>query len=186
MTEVVTPAISASTTMRDLLLNCPGVQRALFAKYHIGGCRSCAFQPDETLGELCARNDNLPVDEVIAHIRESHDDDERILVEPPELKVQIDSETPPKLVDIRTREEFETVKLRGALLFGQDLINEIFNSWDREESIVVYDHAGDRSLDAAAYLAGHGFGKVRCLRGGIDAYSQEADSSLSRYRIELD
>ena len=75
MTEVAHPEINSATTMRALLADYPGAQRALFAKYHIGGCRSCAFQPAETLGEVCARNENLPVDEVIAHIRESHDSD---------------------------------------------------------------------------------------------------------------
>ena len=33
---------------------------------------------------------------------------------------------------------------------------------------------------------GHGFGETKCLVGGIDAYSQEIDPSLPRYRIELE
>lgn len=186
MTGTATPPIDASTTMREVLLAFPGAQRALFAKYHIGGCRSCAFHPGETLAQLCARNDGLPVDEVIAHIRESHRADQHIFVEPIALKQELEGGRAPRLVDVRTREEFETVKLPGASLFGEGLIRDVFGSWTREEPIVVYDHTGERSLDAAAYLAGHGFGNVRCLRGGIDAYSREADASLPRYRVELD
>jgi len=39
-------------------------------------------------------------------------------------------------------------------------------------------------LDAAAYLAGHGFTNARYLRGGIDAWSQEVDPAVRRYRLE--
>jgi rhodanese-related sulfurtransferase len=49
---------------------------------------------------------------------------------------------------------------------------------------VLVDHQGARTLDAAAYFAGHGFANVRGLRGGIDAWSLEVDPSLPRYTIE--
>jgi rhodanese-related sulfurtransferase len=39
-------------------------------------------------------------------------------------------------------------------------------------------------LDAAAYFLGHGFENVHCLRGGIDAWSQEIDQTIPRYRVE--
>jgi rhodanese-related sulfurtransferase len=51
--------------------------------------------------------------------------------------------------------------------------------------MVLYDHRGRQSLDAAAYFLGQGFQKVRCLRGGIDAWSREADAKIPRYRLEL-
>ena len=51
-------------------------------------------------------------------------------------------------------------------------------------SIVSYGLTVHRALDAAAYLAGHGFSSVRCLRGGIDNYSATADPSLPRYTLE--
>ena len=51
--------------------------------------------------------------------------------------------------------------------------------------MVIYDHRGQKSLDAAAYFTGQGFKKVRCLRGGIDAWSSEIDSKIPRYRLEI-
>jgi rhodanese-related sulfurtransferase len=51
--------------------------------------------------------------------------------------------------------------------------------------MVLYDHRGRQSLDAAAYFMGQGFRNVRCLRGGIDAWSREADAKIPRYRLEL-
>jgi rhodanese-related sulfurtransferase len=179
-------SVAATTTMAALLKAYPGARRALFARYHIGGCQSCAFSPEETVQELCARNGDLPVEEVLDHVRSSHDEDAAILIQPEELAVKLAGERVPRLVDIRTREEFEAVHIEGARLFGQELLQEAYAGWDKEEEIVMYDHTGQRSLDAAAYLIGHGFDAVFALDGGIDAYSQRVDSSLPRYRVEIE
>ena len=64
----VTAIIDPQITMSVLLERYPGAQRALFRKYHIGGCSSCGFQPNETLAGVCARNENLDIDEVAEHI----------------------------------------------------------------------------------------------------------------------
>ena len=50
--------------------------------------------------------------------------------------------------------------------------------------MVFYDHAGASSIDAAAYFAGHGFANAKFMRGGIDAWSQEVDASVPRYKLE--
>ena len=71
--------------MSQVLAEFPGAQRALFRKYHIGGCSSCGFQPEERLADLCTRNGNLSVHEVITHIRESHEADQKIQIAPAEL-----------------------------------------------------------------------------------------------------
>ena len=55
------------TPMRRALEVFPGAQRALFRRYHIGGCASCGFEPEESLEGLCRRN-GLDVAEVIRHI----------------------------------------------------------------------------------------------------------------------
>ena len=52
--------------------------------------------------------------------------------------------------------------------------------------IILIDHTGGRVLDAAAYFAGHGFTAVKGLKGGIDAYSSQADPSLPRYTTEAE
>ncbi len=180
------PELTAETSMGDVLRHYPGAQRALFSRYHIGGCSSCGFSPTETLGEVCKRNEDLPIGEVVEHIQQSHQSDQKILAEPAELAALLEGEAPPKVLDIRTREEHEAVKIPGSLLYSQEVVQEAFGTWSRDEPIFIYDHLGDRSLDAAAYFIGHGFANAKALRGGIDAYSQEADSSLPRYRIELE
>ncbi len=169
--------------MQEVLDAFPGARRALFRKYHLGGCSSCGFQPTETLAALCARNGGLEVAEVVAHIRDSQAQDERLLMAPTELAELRRSAQPPRILDIRSREEWEAARLEGSNLLSQELMQEVLARWPREELFVICDHEGRQSLDAAAYFAGHGFAKVRCLRGGIDAWSREVDPSIPRYAL---
>jgi len=176
--------MNPNSTMREVLEEFPGAQRALFRKYHIGGCSSCGFQPEEKLAGLCARNGNLNVDEVIAHIRDSHEADLKMQIAPAELVDWKKRDPALKVVDIRTREEHEAARIDGAVLFSQELMQEMLGRWKREEPLVIVDHQGKKSMDAAAYFAGHGFQNVRALRGGIDAWSREVDPKVPRYELE--
>jgi rhodanese-related sulfurtransferase len=176
--------ISPDTTMRELLEQYPGAQRALFRKYHIGGCASCGFAPEETLAGVCARNENLDINEVSEHIIASDAADRAMQIEPIELANRIARKDKVQLLDVRTREEYEAVKIDGAELFTQDLMPKILTEWSRDNLLVIYDHQGTRSLDAAAYFQGHGFDNVKSLRGGIDAWSVEVDPKLPRYHLE--
>jgi rhodanese-related sulfurtransferase len=176
--------IDPQMTMGDLLAQYPGAQRALFRRYHIGGCASCGFASTETLAGVCARNDNLDAEEVIAHILTSDAADRAIQIEPQELASRLTNGAALHLLDIRSREEFDAVKLPRARFFTQESMQEILNQWPREDLLVIYDHQGMRSLDAAAYFQGQGFENVKGLRGGIDAWSREIDASVPRYHLE--
>jgi rhodanese-related sulfurtransferase len=176
--------MTSSSTMHEALAEFPGAQRALFRKYHIGGCSSCGFQPEETLAQLCARNGNLNVDEVIAHIHASHEADLKMEIGPGELADWLKRGGDLKVVDIRTREEYDAARIEGTALFSQDLMQEILGRWKRDQPLVIVDHQGKKSMDAAAYFAGHGFKNVRALRGGIDAWSREVDPNVPRYELE--
>jgi len=158
--------------MREVLETYPGAQRALFRGYHIGGCSSCAFQPDETLEQVCRRNGNLPVEEVLAHIRSSHEQDSKILIEPKELADWRRHDPSLRVVDVRSREEFEAVHLEGSLLLSQPVMREILAEGTNARPLVLIDHQGKQALDAAAYFLGHGLQNVRCLRGGLDAWAR--------------
>ena len=179
----MTDSIDPQTTMTRLLEVFPGAQRALFRQYHVGGCASCAFQPGETLAGLCARN-NLDAAEVIRHIETSHQQDEQLQISSSELAALRRAGTV-RLVDIRSREEFDAARIEGAVLLSQPVMQDILGHWPREDLMVLYDHRGRQSLDAAAYFMGQGFRNVRCLRGGIDAWSREADAKTPRYRLEM-
>jgi rhodanese-related sulfurtransferase len=169
--------------MRKVLEVFPGAQRALFRRYHIGGCSSCGFSPDETLAQVCARNGNLDVAEVLAHIQSSHEQDAKVLISPAELAGLLQRDQSVKLVDVRSREEFEAVNIAGSVLLSQDVMRELMASGSNTNPVVVIDHAGKNGLDAAAYFMGHGLQNVRCLRGGIDAWAQEVEPKMRRYKL---
>jgi rhodanese-related sulfurtransferase len=175
--------ITSQSAMREVLEVFPGAQRALFRRYHIGGCSSCGFSPDETLAQVCGRNGNLDAAEVMAHIQTSHELDAKILVSPKELSELLQNDTSVKLVDVRSREEFEAVHINGSVLLSQDVMRDLMASGSNTKPIVVVDHQGKNGLDAAAYFIGHGLQNVRCLRGGIDAWSLEVDNKVRRYKV---
>ncbi len=181
--NTATPHIAADSSMKDVLSAYPGAQRALFRKYHIGGCSSCGFQPTETLGQVCARNGGLNVAEVLAHIQTSHEQDAKILISPKELAELLEHDNTVKLLDVRSRQEFEATHIEGSILMSQPTVQEIMAHWPRTQVFVIVDHEGKLALDAAAYFLGHGFEHVRCLRGGIDAWAQDVDDKIPRYQF---
>jgi rhodanese-related sulfurtransferase len=169
--------------MREVLEQFPGAQRALFRGFHIGGCSSCAFQPDETLVQLCQRNGNLDVAKVLQHIRTSHEQDERILIDAKALAELRRQDPSVRLVDVRSREEFDAVHITGSVLLSQPVMREIMAEGTNTRPLVVIDHQGRQGLDAAAYFLGHGLQNVLCLRGGIDAWAREVEPDMPRYRL---
>jgi rhodanese-related sulfurtransferase len=175
--------ISPQLPMRDVLEKFPGAQRALFRRYHIGGCSSCGFSPDETLAGVCARNGGLDVNEVLAHIESSHEQDAKVLISPKELAETRKQDQSLRIVDVRSREEFEAVHIEGSTLLSQDVMRQIMGDGSNTKPLVVVDHQGKNALDAAAYFMGHGLQNVRCLRGGIDAWAQEVDAGMRRYKV---
>ena len=137
----------------------------------------------KSTAQVCARNGNLDVAEVLAHIQSSHEQDAKVLISPAELAGLLQRDKSVKLVDVRSREEFEAVNIAGSVLLSQDVMRELMASGSNANPIVVIDHAGKNGLDAAAYFMGHGLQNVRCLRGGIDAWAQEVDAKMRRYKL---
>ncbi len=111
------PEIDPHLPMRDLLAVYPGAQRALFRKYHVGGCSSCGFAPTETLAQICARNPHMDLPEVTALSpdqpggRPRHADHARANST---TCANAANPAPVHLLDIRTREEFDAVHIAGS------------------------------------------------------------------------
>ncbi|MFT5906214.1 MAG: rhodanese-related sulfurtransferase [Cryomorphaceae bacterium] len=178
--------INEQTTMGEITNKYPGARRALFARYHIGGCSSCAYQDAETLVDVCARN-SITSEEVMDHILNSHAEDKKMLIDPLAAKELLDQGKEVRFVDTRTREEHEAVAIPDSYFMTQGLQQEIFSKWDRSDklTIILYDHTGKSALDTCAWFIGHEMKNSLALVGGIDAWSQQADQSISRYKLEM-
>ena len=173
--------ISAESRMDEVLDAFPGAQRALMRRYHIGGCSSCGFAPEDRLGEVLAKHNVLAVDEVIEHIKASHEQELKIQIQATGLAEELKGASPPRLLDVRQQEELDIVKLDQSQMVTQELVEKIMSDWPKDTPMVMICHKGVRSLEAASYMIGHGFTNVRSLVGGIDAWAEQVDTSLARY-----
>lgn len=162
----------------------PGARRALFAKYHIGGCSSCSYEPGETLQSVCERNE-IDFSEARDFILKSHTVDQEMLISPEEVDRLIKSGENVLLIDTRTREEHEAVKISGSELMTQEYQQKVFASVDPAATIVLYDHIGSSVLDTCAWFIGHNMLNTKGMEGGIDAWSKKVDKSVARYRMEM-
>ena len=180
-----TAKITRRSTMQEVLEAYPSAQRALFGRYHIGGCNSCGCQLEDTLEEVAHRHDIFDLDGIIAFVQEADEVDRRTQVSPGEVAEALRSSVPPHLVDVRTREEWDVTHIHGATLVSEALTHEMMQ-WPKDTPLGFYCHGGQRSLDAASYFAGHGFRNVRSITGGIEAWSLEVDSSVPRYEVAGD
>jgi len=179
--------IDPNATMQALLSEFPSAKRALFARYHIGGCKSCSYADDESLSAVCERNE-LAVEEVVAHILESMEHDQKMLLEPSELKTWLDEGRQLVLLDARTREEFEEIPFQAkgvqAKFLNQEIQQALF-AGPSETTIVIFDHTGSRVLDVCAWFRGHQMQNTYGLIGGLDRWAEEIDESVPRYKLEL-
>jgi len=165
--------------MEQVLKVFPSPQRALFQKFHIGGCSSCGYMPHDLLDKV-ARDHGLDTEEIVTFIKASAHMEQDLEISPAET-AELLKQGAIKLLDVRTPQEYEIVHIEGSMLVDQSLAEEIVNTWPPDTQIVTMCHHGIRSLDAAAYLRGHGLNNTRSMRGGIDAWAGTVDPSLPRY-----
>lgn len=172
--------IEPSMTMEQILQVAPSAQRALFQRYHIGGCSSCGFQPTDTLAQVCKDHNILDVPEVIRTIERSEDVDRRVQISPLEVKALLDAGVEFSFIDVRTPEELAIAKLAQAEPLDYQNPGK-YMGLPKDRRIVFMCRSGMRSLDVAAYFIGHGFTNVQSMTGGILAWGEQIDPTPRRY-----
>jgi rhodanese-related sulfurtransferase len=103
------------------------------------------------------------------------------------LRELIDSGRTPRLLDVRTPAEFETVHVPGSYNVPLDLLREhraeLRNHLDEE--VVLICHSGARAGQAERALAGAGLPNLTVLDGGITAW-QAVNAPVRRGRRRWD
>jgi adenylyltransferase/sulfurtransferase len=102
-------------------------------------------------------------------------------ITPKDLKTRLDKGDKLVLVDVREPWEYALAKLEGSVLIPLATLQQSLGKLDRNAEIVAYCHHGMRSADATGFLLQQGFGNVKNLVGGIDAWSTQIDPSVARY-----
>ena len=99
------------------------------------------------------------------------------------------------ILDVRTKEEFETSHLFGAINIPLDEIEESICELDvnQNDEIIVYCKMGSRSQNASILLGENGFSRVYNMIGGIDFWVEENnliwalvhDISITKSKISI-
>jgi len=170
--------IAPEMTMEAILEVAPSAQRALFQRYHVGGCSSCGFQPTDTLAQVCKDHNLLDVNDVMKTIVLSEQVDRTTQIDPDEVRAWLKAGEAFTFIDARPPgEEEETLVESSEKLDYNDSAKYMEREKDHRFVFICAD--GDRSLDIASYFIGHGFTDVHAVRGGALAWASSGDSASS-------
>ncbi|GAB3890560.1 hypothetical protein GCM10029964_062290 [Kibdelosporangium lantanae] len=88
------------------------------------------------------------------------------------LRQLLESAPGPRLIDVRTPGEFETVHIPGSYNVPLDLLREHRDELRRhlDERVVLICRSGHRAAEAESALAAAGLPNLRLLDGGITAW----------------
>ena len=169
MTPTKTIAIDPQMTMEEILAIAPAAQRALFQRYHVGGCSACGFQPSDTLAQVCKDHNILDVNEVIETIRRAEELDGKVQVEAAEVQQWLAQGLDFSFIDVRMPAELAQERFDAAEPL--DYTNQArYMDLPKDRRIVFVCRDGERSLNVASYFIGHGFTSVHAVRGGLAAW----------------
>ena len=177
MSQAPSTPISPQMNMGEILAQYPSAKRALFQKFHIGGCSSCGYALTDTLQEVLI-NHNRPqaLDEAIEQIYESARVDEMMQISPADLKKELAAGTDWKLIDVREEYETQEEPMPNSEVLTQEVAHAMLQQWPKDTKIVFFCSVGSRSLEAASYFKGHGLPNVKSLKGGMQVWLSEAAS----------
>src|ERR1017187_5553465 len=102
------------------------------------------------------------------------------VIEPREVHAMMQNGEKFLLLDCREPWEYETARIEGATLIPMRQIPQKLGEIPRDQTVVVYCHAGVRSFSAAAWLKQQGVNALS-MTGGIDQWSREIDPGVPRY-----
>ena len=163
--------------MGEILSSIPAAQRALFQRYHIGGCSSCGYEAEDSLAKVCKDHNILDVNEVVTFLYEAHELDQKMQLPPAEVKAMLDAGEDFSFIDVRSGEELDEGAFPAAEAMNYEN-SEQYMSLPKDRKIVFACLEGDRALNVCAYFRGHEFTNVFTLKGGIRAWKSDVDAAV--------
>lgn len=100
---------------------------------------------------------------------------------PAEFVARRDQGETPVLLDVREDWELGIARIDGAVHIPMGEIPARLGELAPERELVVLCRSGGRSAQVARYLAQQGFSSVWNLAGGILAWAQQVDPTLTPY-----
>jgi len=102
-------------------------------------------------------------------------------IEVTEVKAKLDRGDRFVLIDVREPHEYRICSIAGAKLIPLGEFPQHVGEFDPEADIVIHCRSGVRSAKACGILRQAGFQRVRNMRGGILAWSDQVDPSVPKY-----
>jgi len=170
--------IRPEMTMEAILKVAPSAQRALFQRYHVGGCSSCGFQPSDTLAQVCKDHNLLDVNDVVGTIVLSEQADKTTQIEASEVRGWLAAAEKFTFIDVRSPDEGDIPSVEAAEPLDYNNSAK-YMELEKDHRFVFICTNGERSLDVASYFIGHGFTDVHAVRGGVSAWMASDDAAAS-------
>ncbi|GAB5523298.1 MAG: hypothetical protein Roseis2KO_11700 [Roseivirga sp.] len=86
-----------------------------------------------------------------------------------------------QLIDVREQNEVDIAEIGGELI-PMNTVPDNVDKFSKDNQVVVHCRSGARSGNVIQYLEqNHGFNNLYNLAGGILAYADEVDNSLTKY-----
>ena len=98
-----------------------------------------------------------------------------------ELEKRIQEKKNPYLLDVREPFEREICKLEDQKNIPLKQLPERLSELSKDQEIVVYCRSGGRSLQACQFLETQGFTNLTNLAGGVLAWSDFVDPTMTKY-----
>lgn len=103
------------------------------------------------------------------------------VIEPVDLKQRLEGGDEVVLIDVRDPVEQQISALPGALVIPLERLPQRIKELDPQQEYVLFCRTGVRSARGVRQLAAAGFPKVKNLRGGLNAWAEQVDPTMSRY-----
>ena len=84
------------------------------------------------------------------------------------------------ILDVREPNEYQICQIGGKLIPIQELPNRL-DELDKNKKIIVHCRSGGRSRQAVEFLQSQGFTQVSNLTGGIRAWIEQIEPTMTTY-----
>lgn len=102
------------------------------------------------------------------------------LIHVEDLKQRLDAKESLFVLDVREADEYKICNIGGHLIPLNDLPKRL-SELDPKREIVVHCRSGVRSGKAVEFLQTQGFTNVKSLAGGILAWAEKIDPTMTKY-----
>jgi adenylyltransferase/sulfurtransferase len=86
-----------------------------------------------------------------------------------------------RVIDVREPDEHRIARIEGVPLFPLSMLEQRYQELNPDQEYYIHCKAGGRSMRALQFLRQRGFKRLKIVKGGITAWSEQIDPSVPKY-----